>query len=392
MDNFATNRRTVFLFGVDQEKSIGVHLKYYGGSYAMLVYSSKVVETGLIDTIRRSLERSGVDSIGLQLDDTYADLTPLDAAIARCKENRIDFILAIGNENIISSAKAIAVGAEPPDDINEILSEGLEPESALPLGVIVTEPGTGAELSDTMVISRKNTHGGLTIYESSGECIIPRFAVLNPELTDCFPSRLGDVCANLFARVAESYFTNSRCVELTDRVCEGIMSTVKIEIEKLLEYPHNNEAIANLMWAGVLANGETSLDREQDLALERFAYAFSSLYGCSHAQGMAVVLPAWLEFVLNHNPMRLAQFSSRVFGRSLDFANPITTARQGIVDLRNMFGKCGLPSKLEDIGGSGKDISRLLDLLIPEKSRTIGSYVKLDRTACEVILAILMMH
>ena len=60
--------------------------------------------------------------------------------------------------------------------------------------------------------------------------------------------------------------------------------------------------------------------------------------------GLAVVMPAWMEFVMDHDTARFARFAVNVFGCEMDYAHPERTARVGIRRLRAFLG-----ARAEDI-------------------------------------------
>lgn len=391
MENFESRNKCKVFFGRNQEEDVGRSIKYHGGSRVLVHFERQhVTDAALLDKVRRSLERAGLESVELEgvLKNSRIDM--VDAGIRLCVEREIDFILAIGGGSVINCAKAIAAGVCHVGSARDLLRPGAKITRALPLGVIVTVPGCCEEFSGMATVSEKADDGTIRLYDLKGDCLVPVFAVLNPELITSFPRHLGISCANIIVRVMESYLTNSRCVELSDRLCESIMITVIQMMDRLFADPQDYEARANMMWAGVLANSDLSLDREEDLAMELFEHALSELYDCSHGQAVGMLLPAWMEFVTNHDPLRLAQFAVRVLCVPMNFQQPKVTAMQGIEKLRALFRRAGIPSKLEDLGGSGADIPLILDKLIPKGSqKTIGVYVKLRRTDCEVIFSLL---
>lgn len=62
---------------------------------------------------------------------------------------------------------------------------------------------------------------------ATGEGFRPKFSILNPELTQTLPpyqtaAGITDIMAHLFER----YFTNTKEVEATDRVIEGLLMTM----------------------------------------------------------------------------------------------------------------------------------------------------------------------
>ncbi len=118
---------------------------------------------------------------------------------------------------------------------------------------------------------------------------------------------------------------------LTDRLCEAADEDHGGRRPQGLADPNDYAARADLMWAGMLAhNNSCGVGREQDWASHQIEHELSAFYDCAHGAGLAVVMPAWMEYVLPHDPVRLAQFAVRVFGCEMDFAHPEATARQGI--------------------------------------------------------------
>ena len=84
---------------------------------------------------------------------------------------------------------------------------------------------------------------------ATGEGFRPKFSILNPELTQTLPpyqtaAGITDIMAHLFER----YFTNTKEVEATDRVIEGLLMTMIHEGPRVIADPDNYEARANIMW------------------------------------------------------------------------------------------------------------------------------------------------
>ena len=161
----------------------------------------------------------------------------------------------------------------------------------------------------------------------------------------------------MFAHLAERYFTNTPDVALTDRLCEAVMKTVVDAAPRALADHSDYAAHADLMWAGTLAhNNSCGVGREQDWASHQIEHELSAFYDCAHGAGLAVVLPAWMEYVYHHDVMRFARFAVNVFGCEMDFAHPEHTAQAGIRSLRAFFRSLHMPATLEELGGKAADI------------------------------------
>ena len=89
---------------------------------------------------------------------------------------------------------------------------------------------------------------------------------------------------------------------------------------------------------------------------------------------------------MKHDIQRFARFAKNVWGCE-DSDNLEETAEAGIQAFRNFLKSIGMPLNFKEIGASEKDIPYLMDQM-KIGNNTIGSFVKLDRQACEEIYRI----
>lgn len=387
MDDFDFYQGTRVLFGRNKENEAGQLIKYSGGRRVLIVTGQHSAQkTGLAEKIRRSLDRAGLEFKEL----TGVRANPLiDKAregVKLCRDHSIDFVLAVGGGSVVDTAKAIAAGTFYEGDVWEIFVRRRNLYRALPIGVVLTNPGAGTECSCNAVLSGQE--GAVRRkFDVSYPCFQPAFAILNPELTFSVDLKLAAIgCADMIAHVCEHYFTNSLGVDLTDRLCEGMLQSIIKIMPELERDPNNYDIRANLMWAGSMAhNGFLGLGREPDDSPHQLEYQLSALYDTPHGAGLAVILPAWMTFVTHHNVLRMAQFANRVMGVPLYFDDPLETAKQGIRRLRSFFAILQLPQNFAELGADPADISRMLDNLVYDEEGCIGRYFKLNRSACEAV-------
>jgi len=214
----------------------------------------------------------------------------------------------------------------------------------------------------------------------------PVFSILNPELTCSLPPyQTACGAVDMMAHVMERYFTNTKNVEITDRLAEGILLTVINEAPKAMADPNNYDARANLMWAGMVAHNDTcGVGRESDWSSHMLEHELSGLYDVAHGAGLAVMFPAWMKFVMQHDVMRFAQFAVRVWGCEMDFQNPEKTALQGIERYEQFVSSLGMPIRFAELGAKAEDIPLLVKTLGLGEN-TIGSFVKLNEEDCRKI-------
>lgn len=192
----------------------------------------------------------------------------------------------------------------------------------------------------------------------------------------------------MMAHVMERYFSNTENVEVTDRLCEGILKSIINETLKLKENIQDYQINANIMLAGMLAHNDVcGIGREQDWGSHAIEHELSALYDCPHGAGLAVVFPAWMEYVINSNMDKFVQFALRVWNVEMDFENPENTAREGIRRLKMFLSSIGMPLNFSQLGAKREDIPKLLDMLKADE-RKIGRFIKLTREDCKKIYEI----
>ena len=375
MKNFNFYSPTYFVFGKERENEAGALLKRFGAKRVLLHFGGgSVVKSGLLDTVIASLEAEGLFHVELGGVVPNPRSGLVYEGVEICKKNNVDFILAIGGGSVIDSAKAIALGAVYDGDFWDFYT-GKKVEKALPVATILTLTAAGSEGSTGSVITHEN---GMLKRAANSDLLRPVFSILNPALTCSLPAyQTACGAADMMAHVMERYFTNTRDVEITDRLCEGILLTIINETPKALADPNNYEARANLMWAGMVAHNDIcGVGREQDWSSHVLEHELSGLYDVAHGAGLAVMFPAWMKFVMQHDVMRFAQFAVRVWGCQMNFEKPEITAREGIARYEAFMTSIGMPTRFSQLGAKADDISKLVDTLGLGEG-TLGSFVKI---------------
>ena len=336
MNNFTFYSPTYFVFGKEEENNAGKYVKRFGGSKVLIHYGGgSVVRSGLLDRIKASLAAEGIGYVELGGVKPNPRSGLVYEGIEICKKENVDFVLAVGGGSTIDSSKAIAVGALYDGDFWDFYS-GKAVEKALPVGTVLTIAAAGSEGSSGSVITKEE---GMFKRSAGGEAMRPVFSILNPELTQTLPPyQTAAGVTDIMAHLLERYFTNTKNVEVTDRVIEGLLLTMVNEAPKVIANPNDYDARANIMWAGMMAHNDCcGVGREQDWASHDIEHELSALYDCAHGAGLAVIFPAWMEYNMNHDVARFAQIAVRVWGCSMDFQNPENTAKAGIKAFRNFL-------------------------------------------------------
>lgn len=376
MDNFQFYSPTEFVFGKGSENEAGKYVKKHGGTNVLLHFGGgSAVKSGLLDRVKKSLEEYGIAYTELGGVKPNPRDTLVYEGIDLCRSKGIDFILAVGGGSVIDSSKAIAMGVPYDGDFWDFYC-GKSPEAALPVATVLTIAAAGSEGSGDSVITKEE--GGLKRGASS-DLIRPRFSIMDPELTCTLPAyQTACGATDIMAHVFERYFTNTAEVEITDRLCEAVLLTMIKETPRVIADPNNYQARANIMWAGTVAHTNiVGVGREQDWNSHGIEHELSALYDCAHGAGLAVIMPAWMEFVCSHNVLRMAQAAVRVWGCEMDFECPENTAREGIARFRKFLRSIGMPINFAELGAKEEDIPALVEKFGIGDGRT-GGFVKLS--------------
>ena len=386
MNNFTFYSPTYFVFGKDTENQAGEYVKKFGGSKVLIHYGGgSVVKSGLLDRVKASLDKAGISYVLLGGVKPNPRSGLVYEGIELCKKENVDFVLAVGGGSTIDSSKAIAAGTVYDGDFWDFY-RGKPITEALPVGTILTIAAAGSEGSPDSVITKEE---GMIKRGASGDAIRPKFSILNPALTQTLPAYqsaagITDIMAHLYER----YLTNTTEVEVTDRLIEALLLTMKHEGPRVIEDPNNYEARANIMWAGMMAhNNSCGVGRSQDWNSHNIEHELSALYDCAHGAGLAVTMPAVFTYVMNHDVMRFAQIATRVWGCQMDFAHPEVTAKAGIEALRSFLISIGMPRNFEELGAKKEDIPKLVDVLCNGDGRpgSITGFVTLNEDDCTKI-------
>ena len=386
MENFTFYSPTFFVFGKESENQTGEYVKKFGGSKVLIHFGgNSAKKSGLLDRVEYSLKKEGISFVELGGVKPNPRSGLVYEGIELCKKEKVDFILAVGGGSTIDSAKAIAAGVVYDGDFWDFYM-GKTIENALPIGTVLTIAAAGSEGSPDSVITKEE---GMFKRGASGNAIRPKFSILNPALTQTLPPHqtaagITDIMAHLYER----YLTNTKEVEVTDRLLEALLLTMKHEGPRVIADPNNYEARANIMWAGMMAhNNSCGVGRSQDWSSHDIEHELSALYDCAHGAGLAVTMPAVFKYVMNHNVMRFAQVATRVWGCQMDFEHPEVTALEGINAFQNFLVSLGMPKNFAELGAKEEDIPKLVEVLCRGNGRagTIGGFVTLNEDDCTKI-------
>ena len=368
---------TRIVFGKNAEMQIGDLVAQQNGHKVLVHYGGGSAErSGLLDVVREQLKSHGIPFVELGGVVPNPLLSKVQEGISLCRREQVDFILAVGGGSVIDSAKAIGYGSLYDGDVWDFWAGKAVPEGGLPIGVVLTIPAAGSEMSSSCVITKDD---GLIKRGINSDLCRCRFAVMNPERTYTLPPyQTAAGATDIMMHTMERYFSKYEDMTLTDAIAEALLRTVKDAAVVVMEHPEDYRNRAQIMWAGSLAHNDlTECGTEKDFATHRLEHELSALFGVTHGAGLAALWPSWARYVKDKHLSRFVQFAVNVMGVENDFAHPDETAEKGICAIEDFYRKIGMPTNIHELLGreiTDDEIEVLVDKCSRGNTITIGAF------------------
>lgn len=348
MLNFDMHLPTRIIFGKDTQKEIGSLIKPYTKKALLHYGGNSIKKSGLYNQVVSSLKENNIEFVELGGVVPNPRLSLAEEGAELCKREGVDLILAVGGGSVIDSAKAIAIGACN-DDIWKFYEEGGEIKAALPVATILTIPAAGSESSPHTVITNEEKQ----IKKGYGSNYLkPVISIVNPELFFTLPkNQIANGVADMMSHIFERYFTNTTDTDLTDGLCETTLKTIMKNALLVSQNPENYHAWCQVGFGGTIAHNDIlGLGRAQDWACHDMEHELSAIYDIAHGAGLAILTPAWMQYVYKTNINMFVQFAVNVMGVEGSYRDPDAIVMEGISRLREFYKKMGLPATLTEIG------------------------------------------
>ena len=339
-----------------------------------------VKKNGVYDQVKEALKNHyTVEFWGIEPNPA---IETLRKAIALGKEEKVDYLLAVGGGSVIDGTKLISAGLLYDGDAWDLVLAGRPATHTVPLSTVLTLPATGSEMNERAVISRESVHEKLNFMSP---LVFPKFAILDPQVTYSLPERqVANGVVDSFIHVVEQYLTYPVNAKVQDYFAEGLMKTIVEEGRKVLQNPNDYDIRANLMWAATNAlNCWIGQGVPQDWSSHRMGYALTAQFGLDHAQTLAVILPGVMTYMRKEKAAKLIWMGEVVFGITEGSADE--KAQKSIEATEDFFHFMGLKTRLSDYGIKESDLDALVEP-IDRMGWKLGEYGNINSKVAKEIL------
>jgi len=353
---FFAPTKVMFSEGISEDA--GEVAETLGGTCAMILTDKGVMEAGLVEPVKDSLEGSSLEFAGV-----YSDI-PVNSEVAICneiaelgREKGVDTLVSVGGGSVIDTAKGVNILLGVGGDLLEdwqgtyLVPEPLKKHIAIP-----TTAGTGAEVSVGAVIKHSPDNQKISF---NSRFIIPDVAMLDPVLTRSMPPRLTAATGvDALTHAVESYSSLDHCSP-SDALSFYAIKMILEYLPRAFEDGNDMEARGYMLIAASF--GGTALSTTASIgACHAMAHAAGGLCSVPHGIANAIILPVVMEFNLEHCPDRYADLAPAV-GVKTSGLSEIDAARKVIERITEFIADFGLPRTLKEAGADPSFAERLTD-------------------------------
>ena len=357
MLNFELYNPTKLIFGKGQIEKLPtlipantkILLAYGGGS---------IFKNGIHEQVRKSLE--GFEILEFGGIEANPHFETLMKAVAIIKEEKIDFILAVGGGSVIDGVKFISAAVPFEGDPIDILKKRIifkEGADVIPFGTVLTLPATGSEMNSGSVVTIAATQEKL---DFGGSAMFPKFSICDPTVIASLPKRqLQNGVVDAYTHVLEQYLTYPHEGYLQDRIAESILQTLIQVGPSVVDNPTDYSLASNFMWSCTMAlNGLIQKGVPSDWATHMIGHELTALYGIDHARTLAIIGPSLYTVMFETKKAKLAQYGKRIFNLT-GTEEEIATA--AIAKTVAFFHTMGMKTALSE---NAKDIEKTADFIV----------------------------
>ncbi len=382
MKNFKYYAPTKVMFGKDTENKVADLVKEFGGTKVLLHYGGQSAEkSGLLGKVEASLQDAGIAYVKLGGVVPNPRVSKVREGIEICKQEGIDFLLAVGGGSVIDSCKAISSGRYFEGDVWDLYLHKARATQYMPIGCILTIPAAGSEMSDGSVITNEDGWLKKDYCVDEFRC---KFAIMNPEYTYTLPAwQTACGVTDMMMHTFERYFSVDDDMEVTDSIAEALLRTIMIQAHKVLKNPNDYDSRAQIMWAGSLAHNDlTGCGTSGDWSTHCLEHELSGMFDVSHGAGLAALWGSWARYTRGENMNRFARFAVNVMGVPLMSQTTEELAEAGIQAMEAFFQSIGMPTNIHDLIGrdiTDAEIEEMADKCSNGGTSTIGGLMELKR-------------
>ncbi len=349
---FMGYRMPEYLNGAGSIKELPKFMKEKGAEKVLVVTDKGLMNLGLPNGMLQAFEEAGMDYVVFS--DVQPNPTSLDveAGYKMFAEENCQCIVAFGGGSAMDCAKGIAAKSAHPNKEISQLQGILKVHKAIPLFfAIPTTAGTGSETTVAAVITDAKTHRKASINDPS---ILPKYAVLDPELTVGLPPFVTAITGmDALSHAVEAYTNYTYSTPLERQLAKDAVKLVHENLLTVYKDGKNIEARQNMLMASFYAG--RAFTRCCVGYVHAIGHTLGGLYNIPHGLAMGTLLPHVMRQFGPAAHTRLAELADVI---GITGASDAEKADKFITWIEELKAELGLPVGVEGI--KDEDIPQMI--------------------------------
>jgi aldehyde dehydrogenase (NAD+) len=287
--------------GMGARRETGAMCQKAGYRHVLVVTDETLHRLGYDEAIMASLKEAGVNASLFHDIHSEPNISIIEAGRRQALETQAEAIIALGGGSVMDSCKMIAAGCKMPHvPVKALLLKFLPvPGETLPLIMVPSTAGTGAELTVGAVVTNDQGAKGSTVLIG----LKVTHVIHDSELTLHAPKAVMAACGiDALSHCIEGAVSDT---DVDEKDMKMSMEGVKLILENLPLLTGNGEGLtvngegldeARLNMARAAMYGGNAINTQLAGYVHAFAHSIGAKYHLSHGQAISLMLMPVLEF------------------------------------------------------------------------------------------------
>ncbi len=365
MLNFEFTLPTKIIFGSGEISKLGKEVIKIGQKPLLVTGKTAMRKTGILDKVLNILNQVKIEPVLFEEIEPNPRSATIDKAGKIARDRQCDMVIGLGGGSSMDAAKAIAAVTLSKRPVWDHIYSGpdeahIPVRKALPIICVPTVAATGSEADRGGVITNAETNEKAGIF---GQPLFPTVSIVDPELSiSCPRDYTIDGGIDIISHVIESYFTGTSKAFLQDRMAESIIRTVMYYLPIVVRNPEHLEGRSHLSWCSTVAlSGFINSGRGGNFPLHALEHAVSGHYDISHGRGLALLLPALMEYTMPARPEKFVEMGINIFGIQFATESVESAASQSIDAMKGFLSSVDRYLHFTDLGIGNEKFERMAD-------------------------------
>src|SRR5215213_1552559 len=348
--DFQSHTRVVF--GQGSVERVGDLARALGFRRSLLVADRGLLGFGYVELVVALLNRAGIEAFPYHDFDVNPDSRMIERGRDHAATLDIDSIIGLGGGSSLDCAKGINFLLTNGGEMKDYHGFGKAALPMLPMIGIPTTSGTGSEAQSYALISDAETHVKMACGDPKAAF---RIAVLDPELTVSQPPGVtASAGLDAIGHAVETFVTTRRnwFSESCSREAWRLLGS---SFERVMATPFDVEARGAMQLGAYYAG--VAIENSMLGATHACANPLTALYGTTHGDGIALLLPSvvrWNGAHVNELYRELLKISGLHSGQK--------DPSQSLAEVLERFARAGgLPGNLSEAGVRRSDLPALAE-------------------------------